>query len=342
MDEFAGMTAEEDPAYPQKLTEQLLHGAVSYHDHYGWEKGGGQGDRCRRTYDPVTIATSARDAGMRAIVLRNLYFSSAGDADLVKRLVPEIDVLGGIFLSSEIGGVNPTAIETMMTYGGGTRFVCLATDSSAHGARNDGVSEDEIFADPVKYVNPFDINGEIKPEMRQILALIAEHDALLETGSLSPAEILIMVEAARDAGIRRILVTHPTPWFCRMSIPDMQKAVAMGAYIEFTFMFYSHAVSYFSRRYGGQQSPEPIGDAFDQIRALGAENCVLSTDYGTIESSLPVEGLRQFMFCLLDLGLTAEEMAWMVRKNPAWLVGLDRERPTAAFDETQAVLVSAS
>ena len=169
MDEFAGMREGEDHAFPQMMTKQTPARRVSYHDHYGWEKGGGQGAVCRQTYDPVLIATSARDAGMRAVVLRNLYFSSAGDAHLVGRMVPGIDVFGGIFLSSEIGGVNPTAIETMMTYGDGTRFVCMATDSSAHGARRSGVSEDEIFADPVKYVSPFDRNGAVKPETTEIL-----------------------------------------------------------------------------------------------------------------------------------------------------------------------------
>ncbi len=331
MDEFQGMREGEDEAYPQQIAAKLLEGAVSYHDHYGWEKGGGQGNRCRRTYDPVLIATSAQAAGMRAVVLRNLYFSSAGDANLVERLVPGIKVLGGLFLSSEIGGVNPTAVETMLTYGGGARFVCLATDSSAHEARGAGIDEDAIYADPVTYVNPFARNGSVKPETISILRMIAEHDILLETGSLSPSEILTIVEAARAEGVNRILVTHPTPWFCGMTIPEMQRAVEMGAFIEFTFMFYTHAVSYFARRYGGDRSqPESIGDAFDQIRAVGAEHCVLSTDLGTIESALPVEGLRQFIFCLLDLGMTPEELVPMVRTNPAWLVGLDPVRPVTS------------
>jgi hypothetical protein len=140
-----------------------------------------------------------------------------------------------------------------------------------------------------------------------------------------------MVETARSEGVKRILVTHPTPWFCGMSIPDMKRAIELGALIEFTFMFYTHAISYFSRRYGGDRvQPESIGDAFDQIRAIGADNCVLSTDLGTIESALPVEGLRQFIFCLLDLGMTPEEISPMVRSNPAWLVGLEPARSTSS------------
>ena len=62
-------------------------------------------------------------------------FNSAGDAYLLERMVPGIEVYGGIFLNSDIGGINPTAVDTAMTYATGARFVCMATDNSAHGAR---------------------------------------------------------------------------------------------------------------------------------------------------------------------------------------------------------------
>jgi len=48
-----------------------------------------------------------------------------------------------------------------------------------------------------------------------------------------------------------------------------------------------------------------------------------------------VEGLRQFIFCLLDLGLTAEEVAVMIRTNPAWLLGLDP--PSAEPDDVTSL-----
>ena len=286
MSEFDGLLEGQDPAFPNNLALQLLRGAVSYHDHYGWEKGGGQGTRCRQTYDPVLIAQSAADAGMQAVVLRNLYFTSAGDAFLVEKLVPNITVIGGIFVSTEIGGVNPTAIETALTYGKGARFVCMPTDSSAHNARRAGLSEEEIHADPLRYVTPFDASGKVKPAAREILRLVADANILVETGSMSPREILTLVEAARSEGVERILVTHPTPWFCGMSVPEMRAAADMGAYIEFTWVFYGHSISYMTRRYGkgdGTARPEDIGDALDQIQAVGPEHCVLSTDFGTLE-----------------------------------------------------------
>ena len=137
-----------------------------------------------------------------------------------------------------------------MTYAEGARFVCGATDNAAHGARQAGVSEDEIYADPVRFVTPFNRDGTIKAEMRKILDIIAKYDVIYETGSLSPEEILAMVEAAHEAGVNKILVTHPTPWFCGMTIDQMNEAIAKGAVIEFTWMFYSHSMSYMARSYG--------------------------------------------------------------------------------------------
>lgn len=310
------------------LAPELLRGAILYHEHYGWERGGGASAICQVDYDPVLIAQSAADAGMRAVVLRNLYFNSTGDAHLVQRMVPEIEVYGGIFLNSDVGGINPAAVDTAMTYAEGARFVCGATDNAASGARQAGVSEDEIYADPVRYVTPFNRDGSIKTEMREILDIIAKYDVIYETGSLSPENILTMVAAARDAGVKKILVTHPTPWFCGMTVAQMQEAIAMGAFIEFTWMFYTHSMSYMARRYGwgrpGHLVPnEPVGAAFDQIRALGAEHCVLSTDFGTLELPIGDEGLREFIYCMLDLGMTADEIRVMVRDNLETLLGLD-------------------
>ena len=37
----------------------------------------------------------------------------------------------------------------------------------------------------------------------------------------------------------------------------------------------------------------------------------------------PVEGMREFIACLLDLGLPAEDIRKMVRTNPERLLGLD-------------------
>jgi hypothetical protein len=54
-----------------------------------------------------------------------------------------------------------------------------------------------------------------------------------------------------------------------------------------------------------------------------AKRCIMSTDFGPYALSTPVEGLRQFIACMLDLGITLEEIALMVQTNPEKLLGLE-------------------
>ena len=60
----------------------------------------------------------------------------------------------------------------------------------------------------------------------------------------------------------------------------------------------------------------------EQVRAVGAENCIMATDLGVYTLPSPVEGLREFIACLLDLGIGEHEIRQMVNENPSKLLGL--------------------
>lgn len=63
----------------------------------------------------------------------------------------------------------------------------------------------------------------------------------------------------------------------------------------------------------------------EQIDALGPEHCIIATDLGVYTLPEPVEGLREFIACLLDLGITPDAIRTLVATNPARLLGLDVE-----------------
>ena len=67
-------------------------------------------------------------------------------------------------------------------------------------------------------------NGELVPKLAEVFRLIAENDLVLATGHVSPDEILMVLPAARQAGVRRMLVTH-----ARSSIDEMRQMVEEGA-----------------------------------------------------------------------------------------------------------------
>ena len=54
-----------------------------------------------------------------------------------------------------------------------------------------------------------------------------------------------------------------------------------------------------------------------------AEHCILYTDFRRYTLSTAVEGLRQFITCMLDMGISANDIRPMVKTNPEWLLGLE-------------------
>src|SRR5438067_1280976 len=149
-----------------------------------------------RKLDDFEAARQAAARGMRAILLKSHVTLTADRAALAEQAVPGVRVFGGLALNAPVGGLNPAAVEIALAMGAAQ--IWMPTESAA--------------AEPQPKPAPgLSILGEagLKPEVLAILRLIAEHNAILGTGHLSPAEIIQLVPAARDAGVRKIVITHP-------------------------------------------------------------------------------------------------------------------------------------
>ncbi len=108
----------------------------------------------------------------------------------------------------------------------------------------------------------------------------------------------------------------------QMSLEEMKQCTQMGAYIEHVYVAnlagpQSHQEWMRSWR---QISMEGYAQA---IKALGAEHCILCTDLGQYLNPTPADGMQEFIKGLSKQGISDEEIAWMVRKNPARLLGLE-------------------
>jgi len=62
---------------------------------------------------------------------------------------------------------------------------------------------------------------------------------------------------------------------------------------------------------------------FEMIRKVGASRTVVGSDLGQEGRIYPVEGLRNFIREMLDMGLEEEEIDLVLRKNPAKLLNLN-------------------
>lgn len=250
-----------------------------------------------RSINGFEAARMARSHGMRALLLKNHYAETASQAYLVSVEVPSIGVFGGIVLNRTVGGINPVAVENMASITGELgRVVWLPTFDSEHNA-------------PDSENVPITRDGELLPEVRRLFEVIGERDLALATGHSSPEENLLVIREARAAGIDRIIVTHPSSALVGMSLSQQTEAARLGALLEYTLM--------------SVMRDAPIDDFVAQIRAVGPENVVLTTDLGQVGNPVPIDGLRTALPRLEAAGLSRAEIDMMTKSNPARLLDLD-------------------
>ncbi len=241
---------------------------------------------------------------MRGLVLKSHYEPTASMAYLVRKEVPGIEVFGGIDLNRTVGGVNPAAVERMtMMKGGYGRVVWMPTFDAENQVRYS--KENRPFVAVSK-------NGDLLPEVKQVIALVAKHNLTLETGHSSAEEVLMIIREARKLGVQHIVVTHAMLAPVRMTIAQMREAAALGAYIEFV--------------YNAVIGPNKMFDMLEYaaaIRQVGPEHSILSSDLGQAGNPLHPDGLLAFFAGLKAQGFTDAEIGLMSRTNPARALGLE-------------------
>jgi hypothetical protein len=271
-----------------------LSGVIDLHAHC-------DPDSIPRSIDAIDLARLATRRGMRALVLKNHFESTASLAYIVRKEVPGIEIFGGIDLNRTVGGINPTAIEHMvMVKGGWGRVVWMPTFDAEH---------DTLSTDHHRPFVPVARGNELLPEVKEVIALVAKHQLTLETGHSSPQEGLMIIREARRQGVQHIVVTHAM--LVGMTIPQMREAAKLGAYIEFV--------------YGGLIGKGKRFDLRDYVRAIrevGPESCVLASDLGQAGNPLPPDGLSAFFAGLAKAGLSQSEIDLMSKTNPARALGL--------------------
>ena len=275
---------------------RLLEGAIDVHVH-------SYPDDRPRSIDAIEVARLAHARKMRAIVLKNHYDSTAGLAFLVRKVVPDLEVFGGIALNLTVGGINPAAVEHMAAVSGGWgRIVWMPTFDAENQVRTS--KENRPFVSVTQ-------NGELLPAVRDVIAVIAKRDLVLATGHSAPRESLLILREAKQQGVQRMVVTHAMNTPVSMSVAEMQEAAHLGAYIEFVG--------------GSLTAPDAetrMNRYADAIRQIGPEFCILSSDLGQQGNALPPDGFGEFLVSLRRRGLTSQEVDRMAKQNPARLLGL--------------------
>ena len=263
----------------------------------------------RRLLDSIEAAQHAKDAGMRAILVKCVDICTIDRAYCARKVVPGIEVFGELNMSYTVGGFNAAAIQRSVKFGPGPnllRMVMVTSDEADPPQQLSTTQNRRLRALGKPGLTAFK-NGKPIPGFRECLEEIASNDLIL--GCYARPRI---VGAARDAGVEKIAIQHPEYMHVPGEFALERQLADMGAYLE----LYTNACL----------PPGPritFREYAEIIRNVGAEHCVVTSDMGQIYNPSPVQGLRMFIVNLLQLGISQAEIDIMVKQNPASLLGLE-------------------
>jgi hypothetical protein len=295
----------------------ILQGAFDTHIHSA-------PDVLPRKSDDIELVQRLMAAGMSGFVLKSHYICTVDRATLLRKLYPGIRVFGGIVLNNSVGGLNPTAIDIAGRLG--NKVVWLPTVDSHNEFENISGQLDEsklpywmsIARDlrekgiAGNWIKVTDDQGRATDLTRQCLEVIALYDMVLATGHIAPSEMLPVVKAAREAGVRRIIITHPEFPTTFLPLSLQQELVRHDVLFERCF----------TTPYTNKVTWEQVEA---NIRGVGASTTILATDLGQTFNPHVDEGLGMYVGKMLDAGFTEREVEGMVRRNPDQVLGEVRE-----------------
>ena len=252
-------------------------------------------DTQERRMNALETARAAYEGELGGFVLKSHNYPTTPLADALDQMYPGLHVFGSITLNQSIGGINPDAVQVSADLG--AKIVWMPT-SKTH---RQGTTE----SSPIK-LKVLDGTNDLLPKVADVIDIIAEQDMVLASGHISPRETIKLFEEAKTRGVKRMIATHP---YGVATYLEMEQMASTGAYIEFTFLSCMPTEQAMSPRIMSEE-----------ILRLGAENCLVTTDFGQWTNPPPAEGMRMAVAALLDSGMSADNVATLVKHNPKKII----------------------
>jgi hypothetical protein len=275
-------------------------------------------DVIARRIDDLDLAKEFLAHKLKGFVLKSHYVPTYERAKVVTKAVPGIKAMGAITLNHSVGGLNPVALEIAGRSGNKIVWMPTVDAQNETAGRTDGptdklpfwakiqreLSATGIAPPPLSVLGP---DGNITAAARRCLELIAKHDMILATGHLSKKEIRELVKTAKEMKVKRVMVTHAEFPSQSMTADEQLEVANMGAMIEhcFTTMYTNKA---------------PWETYYANVRKVGAERIILSTDLGQTINPPVAEGFAMFAQKMLDAGFSAADVRRMCVTNPSEII----------------------
>lgn len=286
------------------MSKVSLKGVIDMHVHTN-------PDLRLRAYDDFDMMEAGIRVGARAIVIKTHQGTTMDRAYLCNRHnkivhgdTNNFTMFGSITLNRVVGGINPKAVDTALKLG--AKVVWLPTQSAKNHLKKNG----QDTSGCVEVVR----DGKIVPELEEVLRLIKDHNAVLGTAHISPEEAYVVVEAARNAGVKNIVVTHPEWWVVDMSVEDQVRMVKDYDVI---------LERCYAQNMGGGKYKSNLPANLEIIKEVGYKNVMVDTDGGQVENPHWELALEEYMQYLVDHGIPEEQVYYMTRTIPSRLLGLE-------------------
>lgn len=203
-----------------------------------------------------------------------------------------------------VGGINPVAVENALKLG--AKVVWLPTQSAKNHLRKMGKPD----TDGVDMV----VDGKVVPELETVFQLVKDHDVTLGTAHVTPEEAIVVVEAARKAGVKKLVVTHPEWWVVGMRVEDQIRLVKDYDVI---------LERCFAQNMGGGAYKSNLPDNLEIIKTVGYKNVMVDTDGGQTENPNWEVAMQRYMQYLLYHGIPEDQIRYMTHDIPCQLLGIE-------------------
>lgn len=297
----------------QAHIDSLMRGAIDLHCHSGPSV-------MPRYCDHIEAMREASEAGLKAVLLKDHYYSCTPVTTLLNKHFSELGVhmLSGVPLNNSVGGLNVHAVEHGLKLG--AKLVWMPTFSSANHIAHH--HQDEKFTEKFpqttqRMLQPIpltvlDDDGRLKEEVKAILDLIAAEDVVLSAGHLNIKEIWPLFEEARKRGVKRLLVNHPT-YVVDATLDDMRELARAGVYMEHSMCMWVPGSKF---KFYDDQFLQQV------IEAGTVDLTILGSDLGQQGNPSIAEGFRNVIGQLLDLNYSDEDIRKMTSGNASRLMNL--------------------
>lgn len=287
----------------------LIREAYDLHVHMGPEV-------IPRKYNTPEQLMQSLSGKVAGVALKNHFFSTVPIAAMIP--AGKLKVVGSVVLNNFVGGLNPDAIYAASTLAKDPFIVWFPTVSAKQFLNNstweiapEWVDKNAAFsarkANDIVGIRLLDENNKLTSASIAILRAIKQTDAILATGHISWQESRALIQKAATMGIKRMIVTHPIYQRIAMPISIQKELASFGAKIEQCWSMW-------------KIDNIPMNTIAGQIKAIGATNCIISSDSGQSFSSPPNQALYNFCEKLLKEGVSLKELKTMCMANPKKLI----------------------